>query len=57
MVKFDYLTIHIPTRRTFRTNTFDAQLPRDRPLNEHEFLAMLRRWNNQDPDKWLYAPI
>lgn len=54
---FYYKTIHLPTGACFVSNTSKSQLPIYQPHTVKDFHDMLCRWNAQQPDIWLYAPI
>lgn len=50
MKQFAYLTIHLPTQRTFLNKT-------ECKLTLQEFYHMMCKWNEQNPSVWLYSPI
>lgn len=57
MREFKYRRVHIPTGRVW-----DCQLGPEHPsykdvLIDLQFMDLLVRWNEQQPETWVYAPI
>jgi hypothetical protein len=49
MKEYFYKTIHLPDGQTFiRSQEF---------VSLEKYFQILRRWNDSNPSKWLYAPI